>query len=139
MPEVAHDEDALDAQINSALEAIPDAPPPSDEPVVLAEAEEEPLVSVAARGREYLMQKMREHAEKPKPVYVPPPITEKMQANINAEMEAGRRAVAKHAEQQALRPVPVKDKSEGTSTPVFRPGSSVPDPKGGNGTFSPSA
>jgi hypothetical protein len=93
------------------------------------QAEEEPLVSVAARGREYLMEKMREHAEKSKKAeYVPPPMTDRMRANINAEMEAGRRAQAKHEAQQASRPVPVKEKWDGSNTKVYRPGDVVPDP-----------
>jgi hypothetical protein len=111
------------------------------------EENEEALVSVAAKGREYLMQKLREHAEKPKPVYVPPPMTERMRANIEAEMEAGRRTQARHEAQQASRPVPPKEPWDGTNTVVFRPGTNVPDPTvpapsgyvAGSGTYDPKA
>ena len=176
--EPTDEDDELDAQINSALEAagpqaVAEQQHSAREAAALEEklqaerltaaraaseaaekgivehtgAEEEALVSVAAKGREYLMQKLREHAEKPKPVYVPPPMTERMRANIEAEMEAGRRAQAKHEAQQASRPVPPKEPWDGSNTPVFRPGTLVPDPTkpapngfaAGTATFDPKA
>ena len=93
-------------------------------------AEPEMLVSVAAQGRETLLQKLREHRAKveAKPVYVPPPRTARQQEALEAELEAGRRAQAKHQEQWDSRPQPKPDPREGSSAPVFRPGSLVPDP-----------
>lgn len=86
------------------------------------------LASIASQGMEYLHRKMREHAAKPKPVYVPPPITEGMAIRIREEQEAGARAVAKHAAQQSARPQPVKDQRDGFTNPVYRPDDVVPDP-----------
>lgn len=65
----------------------------------------------------------REKAEQPVP---PPPMTDRQKATIAEEQEAGRRALARHAESQKLRPPPVREKSDGSSNPVFRPGDYVP-------------
>lgn len=65
----------------------------------------------------------REKAEQPVP---PPPMTDRQKAAIAEEQEAGRRALARHAESQKLRPPPVREKSDGSSNPVFRPGDYVP-------------
>ncbi len=90
----------------------------------------EDIGSIASKGMDYLHRKLREHANKPKPVYVPPPITESMAQRIREEQEAGARAVAKHAAQQAARPQPPRDPKEGFTTPVYRPADVVPDPTG---------
>ncbi len=103
-----------------------------DPATVAPPAEDESLVSVMAKGREHLMQRMREHAaavEARKEAYKPPPMTERQRSRIEAEMAAGRRVQERHAAQAAARPVPPRDPSEGTSTPVHRPGNLVPDPK----------
>lgn len=103
-----------------------------DPATVATPAENESLVSVMAKGREHLMQRMREHmeAEKAKKeAYKPPPMTDRQRANLEAEMAAGRRAQERHAAAAAARPVPPRDPSEGTSTPVHRPGNLVPDPR----------
>jgi hypothetical protein len=94
-----------------------------------AEAEEpQPLVSLAAQGREALMEGLRKHAEKKPAEYVPPPRTPRQMAALEAELEAGRRAQKRAAEQLAARPVPTKDPNEGFTTPVYRPNDMVPDP-----------
>lgn len=68
-----------------------------------------------------LHDRIREHRQ-PKPEYVPPPRTERQQAQLEAEMAAGRRATERATAQQAVRPQPVRDRTEGTNTPVYRPG-----------------
>jgi hypothetical protein len=107
------------AQQRASEEHASMPPPPADD---------EPVVSIAAKGLDYLHQKLREHAAKPKPVYVPPPITEGMAERIREEQETGARAVRKHEAQQAARPQPVRDQREGFTTPVYRPNDVVPDP-----------
>lgn len=119
----------------AAARAAESATAPRDEPPT----DEEPLVSVMAKGRAYLEQKFREHAAKPKVEYVPPPMTAGMRERIEEEQAAGRRVVEKHAAQQAARPAPPRDPSEGFTTPVYRPGDVVPDPTGGNKKFDANA
>ncbi len=93
---------------------------------------EENLMSLAAKGREHLMQRLREHAAKSaakKEEHKPPPMTERMRQNIEAEQAAGKRARERHeAEAAARTPPPAKEVWDGTNTPVMRPGDVVPDP-----------
>lgn len=105
-----------------------------------------PLVSLAAKGREALMEAMRQHAAKKEsePPYVPPPLSPNQQARLNEELEAGRRAQERHAKAlQEQRELAARtnqpDPREGTTTPVHRPGMMVPNPKGGHGVYSPTA
>jgi len=55
-----------------------------------------------------------------------PVLTDRQRTRLEAEQDAGRRAVLRHAEAQIHRPPPQKSeaelKAEGTSVPVFRPG-----------------
>ncbi len=64
--------------------------------------------------------------------YVPPPMTERQLSAREEEFEAGRRAVARATAQLANRPAPTPNALElsaaGQNTPVFRPGTLVPDP-----------
>lgn len=63
-----------------------------------------------------------------KPVEQAPPAPSPRQAErTNAELEAGRRRVAYAAEQASNRPRVVRDKTEGSTTPVYRPGDHVPN------------
>lgn len=65
----------------------------------------------------------------------PPALTERQRKQIDAEMQAGRDALAKHAaarEAQAAKPVE-PDPAEGGSTSVFRPEDYVPNMKQGAG------
>lgn len=89
------------------------------------------LIGAAAKGRENLLNKLRDHsaAQAAKPAYEPPPMTEGMRSRIEEEMEAGRRAQAKHQAQWDSRPVAKPDPREGgPGRPVHRPGDVVPDP-----------
>jgi hypothetical protein len=102
-----------------------------DPGVVSPPAEDESLVSVMAQGREHLLQRMREHAAATaakKDAYVPPPMTDRQRERLAAEQEAGRKARERHEAQATSRPVPKKEKWDGTNTPVMRPGNVVPDP-----------
>jgi hypothetical protein len=94
-------------------------------------AKQEPvnIIGLAAQGREALLEGLRQHAEKSKPVeYIPPPRTPRQMAQLEAELAAGRRVQQKAAEQLAHRPPPERDRNEGLTTPVHRPGNLVPDP-----------
>jgi hypothetical protein len=96
-----------------------------------ARAAEQPIsiMGLAAQGREALAEGMRRHRERTKPIETPPPpMTERQMTATQLEIEAGRRTQARHAAQQAHRPVPKKDPNEGFTTPVYRPGDVVPDP-----------
>ena len=114
----------LIAQSRAAQEELP---PPSQ-----AAPEDESLISIMAQGRDVLMQRMREHAaqaEAKKNAYKPPPMTERQLAVLAEEQAAGQRARERHEQEQASRPPPpAKEVWDGTNTPVFRPGESVPDP-----------
>lgn len=126
----------------------------SESDAVAAEMDKPPevtLIGAAAKGREYLLQQMREHAATTaanKKTYVPPPMTDRQMERTQMELEAGRRAQAKHQAQYDNRPMPKPDPREaGPSTPVHRPNDVVPDPmdravQGSGGKlkpFSPSA
>lgn len=107
-----------------ALDALTDTPPASKASFEEApmEAEKEEQFDVARPGTlEELHERIRA-ARAPKPVYVPPPPTERQQAQIDAEMAAGRRASERAQAQLDARPPRPRDQSEGTSTPVARPG-----------------
>ncbi len=96
-----------------------------------AKPEEEMLVSMAAKGRDYLIDRIQKlTAERAaQPAYAPPAMTDRQKAAREIEMEAGRRAQAKHAAQEASRPPrPADVKTEGFTRPVYRPGDLVPDP-----------
>lgn len=97
--------------------------------------EEPTLIGAAAKGRDHLLNQMREHAAKTaaaKTAYVPPPMTERQRERLEEEMTAGRRATEKAAAQMVARPQPVRDPREpGPNIPVHRPNDVVPDPKGG--------
>lgn len=123
--EQAAAEEAAAAQRYAQAKADEEASTVRSTPVI---EQGEDLGSIAAQGMEYLHRKLREHANKPKLVYTPPPITESMAERIREEQEAGKRAVAKHAAQQASRPQPPRDPKEGFTNPVYRPGDVVPDP-----------
>lgn len=109
------------------------------------EPKEEEFVSIAAlasQGRDVLLDALRKHAETPAtPAYTPPPMTERQLTAREAELEAGRKAVARAEEQKRLYPPPPVDAAkEGFTTPVYRPGGDVPDPTGaGMKAYSPDA
>lgn len=109
---------------------------------VNAMPEEEPqdIASIAARGRDYLMERMRLHQEEQsarETSYVPPPMSAGMRSRIEEELEAGRKTQAKHEAQKASRPAPDisenERKAQGTNAPVMRPGNMVPDPRAPSG------
>lgn len=67
-------------------------------------------------------------ANQPPPPPPPPPeMTQRQRTQIELEMEAGRKAVARHTAQQAHRPQPKPDPTEGKTTPVFRPEDYIPN------------
>jgi len=91
----------------------------------------EDIAAISSRGREYLMQRLREHAakqeakqeERPRPAISPA-----MQAKIDAEIEGGRRTQAKHQAQWDARPQRKPEVWDGKNEVVARPSNLVPDP-----------
>lgn len=93
------------------------------------EMERTTIIGAAAQGREFLLARLRQHSDKPKEVYVPPPMSARQLEKLELEMAAGKRAVERAEAQNTNRPVPPRDPREpGPSTPVHRPGNIVPDP-----------
>lgn len=82
------------------------------------------LAAVASEGRDRLLAELRKHAAKPKSEYVPPAPTARQLSQTEMEMEAGRRATARHAERSVTPPNP--NITPSPSTPVHRPGDFVP-------------
>jgi hypothetical protein len=110
---------------------IEDAPPPKAE----VPLHERPLHELTPEQQiEAFTQKVyAQRAEAQKEPPPPPPLTERQRAQIEAEKEAGRRALEKHAANlaaQRANAVQVSDaekKAQGTSTPVFTPSDYVPN------------
>lgn len=73
------------------------------------------------------LQKVQLANQPPPPPAPPPEMTQRQRTQIEEEMEAGRRAVSRHAAQQANRPQPKPEPTEGKTTPVFRPEDYVPN------------
>lgn len=73
------------------------------------------------RTIEELHERIRAHRE-PKPEPPRPVPTERQQKQIDDEMAAGKRASERAAAQQALARPRATEPTDGTSTPVFRPG-----------------
>ena len=119
---------ALEELTSAKLKQASDA---QQEPEKQAERPEDPdFVSIgelASQGHDALLDAFRKHREKPAPVYTPPPLTARQLSARELEFEAGRKSNVRHAEQQASRPVPPRDPAEIT-TPIYRPGTLVPDP-----------
>lgn len=99
--------------------------------VEAAEAARPTLIEVAAQGMDALHAAINAARDAPVPEYVPPPRTARQMTQLEAELAAGRRASERAKAQLAARPVPVKDVSEGFTTPVYRPDDMVPHPLGG--------
>jgi hypothetical protein len=90
------------------------------------------ILGLAAQGMDALHDAIRAHnAQSAVKEYIPPPRTERQMTQLEAELEAGRRAQQKAQAQQDARPVPVRDLSEGVTNPVHRPNDMVPDPMTG--------
>lgn len=95
------------------------------------------LIGLAAQGMDALHDAIRAASEvKPEP-YIPPPRTERQMTQLEQELEAGRRAGLRAAEQAEIGRVArarqaAEDKAkEGFTTPVYRPDDMVPDPMTG--------
>lgn len=114
LPCPLHDKPAVDlpdeAPKSTAL--IEDAP---DEP-----RQQEPRDRDEPRTLQELHDRIIE-LRQPKPVYQPPPPTVRQAEQTRLEMEAGRRAVQRAEASQSFRPNQT-DPTEGTNTPVYRPG-----------------
>lgn len=129
--------EAADLEERLSSERIAQARNESDAVGAEVEKQATTIIGAAAKGRENLLNKLREHsaAVAAKAVYVPPPMTENMRSRIDEELEAGRRAQAKHQAQWDSRPIAKPDPREGgPGRPVHRPGDVVPDPTLGNTT-----
>ncbi len=102
--------------------------PEEDELVLINEAELED----AKRTFTLELLKSREPVEVK---HVTPPIAPRILEQTRLEMEAGKVAVAKAAEQAGNRPARKPDPSEGNTVAVFSPGDYVPDQKKGQGNI----
>lgn len=96
--------------------------------------EEQTIVGLAAQGMDVLHDAIRAHSNQPThPAYIPPPRTGRQMTALQEELEAGRRAQQRAQAQleasRAARAAAPKDPKEGFTTPVYRPGEVVPDPK----------
>lgn len=107
-----------------------------EDPTAVAPKQEEfvSLGEIASRGYDALHDayRLQREADANKPVYVPPALTPRQHAAREEELEAGRRAVARHAERIANQPAPDRNAleiaAEGQTNPVYRPANLVPDP-----------
>lgn len=108
--------------------------PPEPEPV--------PIIQLAAQGMDALHEALRQHSNREPPVYVPPPRTNRQMTALEEELEAGRKRVeANEAHSQMAAEMRAKAAAEerakeGFTTPVHRPGDTVPNPMGGMGAYS---
>lgn len=113
---------------SDAQQEDPTAPPPKPQEEFVS------LGEIASRGYDALHEayRLQREADKNKPVYVPPPMTERQLSAREEELEAGRRAVARNEVQLANRPTPDRNAleiaAEGQTNPVYRPANLVPDP-----------
>jgi hypothetical protein len=113
-------------EIVEAAPEVVEAPPAEDKPIEI-EPEFVSIAGLASKGREALLDQLRQHMEKGKQEeYVPPQPTARQLTQTQLEMEAGRRASERAAAQAAMYKKMEKDKSEGYTTPVFRPADHVP-------------
>lgn len=118
-------------------------PPPPESP---------PLVELLDKGIDAIDEAMRAHNMRAQlPNYVPPPRTDRQMTQLEEELEAGRQAGMRAAEQQRVnqearaRAAAEERAKQGFTTPVHRPGDAVPDPTkpapsgyvAGSGTFGP--
>lgn len=90
------------------------------------EVPQETLTPADKRLREIHAQIIAQRNAKP-PVYVAPPLPPGIAEKTRLEIEEGRKRNAMAEEAKATRPQPKPDKTEGTTTPVFRPGDFVPN------------
>ena len=103
---------------NVEQEAQPE--PVNDEPIKIVEPE--PAISANERAKREFFKKVMEARSKPAVNVAPEPVSTRVLNQTELELEAGRKAVAKHAQQMKNRPPPpAPGLSEGTMTPVFRP------------------
>lgn len=105
----------------ATLVAIEDAGPPPEPAWDKMSAEEQRAAFVQKVMAQRAEEEKQAEASRPRPV-----LTERQRAQIEAEMAQGAKVSARHAAQQAVRPTPAPDKSEGYNTPVFRPEDFVP-------------
>lgn len=95
------------------------------------------LIGLAAQGMDALHDAIRAASEVNPEPYIPPPRTERQMTQLEQELEAGRRAGLRAAEQAEIGRVArarqtAEDKAkEGFTTPVYRPDDMVPDPMTG--------
>lgn len=93
--------------------------------------------------RNFTLALLEARTPKPKPEYVPPAPSERVAAQTNAEMEAGRKLVgvaeANEAQRREITDTYQRDKRQnpGTTESVFRPNDYVPDQKKNQGNVTP--
>src|ERR1017187_2285146 len=111
-----------------------DRPPlhlPADQPTQASPEPEIATRDAATIRRDDFVAKVLANRNKVEPVYIPPPVPPAVAAHTQLEMAEGAKRVALSVEAQKARPVPKRDASQGTSTPVYRPKDYVPNMKQG--------
>jgi len=122
--EMAAIEEANAAKAKAASDKMQESAEPYEPPS---------LINLAAQGYDQLHEALRQHNLHNQPKeYVPPARTERQMSQLEAEMEAGRRSVARAEEARRLQAMVKEDlNKEGFTTPVYRPNNMVPDPMTG--------
>ena len=115
---------------------LPAAAPtaPIQSPALDALAKEEARVAALEAEKQAFYKRIADAraAGIPAPI-ITQPVPPRIMAQTQAEMAAGAAQVAKHAAEMGKRIIPVTLPTDGTMTPVFRPGDYVPDQKKGQG------
>jgi len=104
---------------------------PADQPTQASPEPEIATRDAATIRRDDFVAKVLANRNKVEPVYVPPPVPQAIATQTQLEMAEGAKRVALATEAQKNRPVPKRDPSQGTSTPVYRPKDYVPNMKQG--------
>lgn len=96
------------------------------------------LIEAAAGGMDALHAAIQANSNRPVADYVPPPRTERQMTQLQAELEAGRKAQQRaEAQNQLAQEARARQSAEetaakeGFTTPVYRPDNMVPDPMTG--------
>ncbi len=76
---------------------------------------------------DFIAEVVKRRIQRDEPPPPPQPATNRQLERTRLEIEAGQRRVAANEAQAKLRPQPVREVSDGTTTPVFRPQDYVPN------------
>ncbi len=103
----------------------PKTPKPAETPTE-ATAQKSPDVFDKIKN-DFIAEVVKRRIQRDEPPPPPQPATNRQLERTRLEIEAGQRRVAANEAQAKLRPQPVREASDGTTTPVFRPQDYVPN------------